>query len=71
MVKYNIEVSSETTNLMQAIEAQHQVKLECEEIVATEPLLMFCPATGAVKQHIKEKIWVTVTLNDPNRHVVH
>lgn len=71
MVKYNVEVTSETTNLMRAIEEQHQVGLTCEEIVATEPQINVCLATGRVLETIKEKVWITVTLNDANKHMFH
>lgn len=71
MIKYIIDINSETDNLMQAIVMQHNITLGCEEIVATEPMLCFCPATGAVKQKIKDSIRVTVTLNDPNTYAIH
>lgn len=71
MIKYNVEVTGETTNLMRAIEEQHQVQLTCEEIVAVEPQLNVCNATGTVHEKVKEKTWVTVTLNDANKHMFH
>ena len=56
---------------MRAIEEQHQVSLTCEEIVATEPQINVCLATGKVLEPIKEKAWITVTLNDANKHMFH
>lgn len=67
--RYNIAITNETKNLFRAIEDQHGVKIECEVILDTDPVLNYSSGTGELYNPPKKKSWVTVTIVDPNRRL--